>query len=49
VTDVYFAAEAAHADADPDEGAAISPESPIGDHTRELQQEYDEQQDEGKL
>ncbi len=27
----------------------ISPESPIGDYTRELQREYDEQQEEGKI
>ncbi len=49
VTDQLFAAEAAKADADPEADAAISPESPIGDYTRELQQEYNEQQEEGKL
>src|SRR4051812_43065593 len=48
-TDAFFAAEAAKADAQPEESEALSPESPIGDYTRELQQEYDEQQDVGKL
>jgi len=49
VPDEFFAAEAAKADADAETGGAIPPESPIGDYTRELQQEYDEQQEEGKL
>lgn len=48
-TDAFFADEAAKAKADPETDEAISPESPIGDYTRELQQEYDEQQEEGKL
>jgi hypothetical protein len=48
-TDAFFAAEAAKVDADPEEDEVISPESPIGDYTRELQQEYEEQQKEGKL
>lgn len=49
VPDGFFAAEAAKADADTGPSGAIPPESPIGDYTRELQQEYDEQQEEGKL
>jgi hypothetical protein len=51
VTDQLFAeaAKAAEADADPKSGETMSPESPIGDYTRELKQEYDEQQEEGKL
>jgi hypothetical protein len=51
-TDQLFAAEAAkaaEADADPKASETIPPESPIGDYTRELQQEYEEQQEEGKL
>ena len=47
--DEFFAAEAAKADADAETRGTISPGSPIGDYTRELQQEYDEQQEEGKL
>ena len=51
-TDELFAAEAAKAEeeaADPGASEIIPPESPIGDYTRELQQEYDEQQQEGKV
>jgi hypothetical protein len=47
-TDEFFAAQAARPD-DIAPAEAISPESPIGDYTRELQQEYDDQQQEGKL
>jgi len=48
-TDAFFAAETTKADTDPGADETMSPESPIGDYTRELQQEYDEQQDEGKV
>lgn len=48
-TDEFFAAEAAKETPDPGTSEAVAPESPLGDYTRELQQEYDEQQEEGKI
>lgn len=46
-TDRYFATQPPAEEAEPEK--EISPLSPIGDYTRELQQEYDAQQEEGKV